>query len=64
MTICRICASNINYDEDGGHIYNDGSVSTITDGTEEQLLRLSEHCTKMSKTINVILQHEKEQVNV
>jgi hypothetical protein len=27
-------------------------------------LRLSEHCTKMSKTINVILQHEKEQVNV
>jgi hypothetical protein len=26
MTTCRICASDINYDEDGGHIYNDGSV--------------------------------------
>jgi hypothetical protein len=27
-------------------------------------LRLSEHCTKMSKTINVILKYEKENANV
>jgi hypothetical protein len=38
--------------------------STITDATEEQLLRLSEHCSKMSKTINVILTYEKETENV
>ncbi len=38
--------------------------STITDGTQEQLLRLSEHCSKMSKNINVILTYEKEITNV
>ena len=26
MTTCDMCKSDINYDEDGGHIYNDGSV--------------------------------------
>ena len=26
MTICDMCKIDINYDEDGGHIYPDGSV--------------------------------------
>jgi len=26
MTTCDICKTNINYDEDGGHIYPDNSV--------------------------------------
>ena len=38
--------------------------STITDGTEEQLLRLSEHCNKMIRTLNVIMKMEKEKASV
>lgn len=46
--------------------YLDETISfcELTDGTEEQLLRLSEHCTKMIKNLNVIMKMEKEKVNV
>ena len=46
--------------------YLDETISfcDLTDGTEEQLLRLSEHCSKMMKTLNVIMKLEKEKVNV
>jgi len=46
--------------------YLDETISfcDLTDGTEEQLLRLSEHCNKMIRTLNVIMKMEKEKVNV
>jgi hypothetical protein len=46
--------------------YLDETISfcDLSDGTEEQLLRLSEHCSKMMKTLNVIMKLEKEKVNV
>jgi hypothetical protein len=40
------------------------SFCDLTDGTEEQLLRLSEHCSKMMKTLNVIIKMEKETASV
>jgi hypothetical protein len=46
--------------------YLDETISfcDLTDGTEEQLLRLSEHCSKMMKTLNVIIKMEKETASV
>lgn len=46
--------------------YLDETISfcELTDGTEEQLLRLSEHCNKMMRTLNVIMKMEKEKANV
>ena len=46
--------------------YLDETISfcDLSEGTEEQLLRLSEHCSKMMKTLNVIMKLEKEKVNV
>jgi len=46
--------------------YLDETISfcELTDGTEEQLLRLSEHCNKMIRTLNVIMKIEKEKASV
>jgi hypothetical protein len=33
-------------------------------GVEEQLLRLSEHCTKMVTNLNMIILEEREKTNV
>ena len=46
--------------------YLDETISfcDLTDGTEEQLLRLSEHCNKMIRTLNVIMKMEKEKASV
>jgi hypothetical protein len=40
------------------------SFSELTDSTEEQLLRLSEHCSKMITHLNMLMKLEKEKVNV
>ena len=36
----------------------------LTDSTKEQLLRLSEHCSKMTMHLNALTKLEKENANV
>ena len=36
----------------------------LNESTEEQLLRLSEHCTKMVTNLNMIILEEREKTNV
>lgn len=38
--------------------------SELTNSTQEQLLRLSEHCSKMITHLNALTKLEKEKVNV
>jgi hypothetical protein len=46
--------------------YLDETISfcDLVDSTEEQLLRLSEHCSKMMTNLNILMKLEKERVNV